>query len=172
MAKMRGGAASGDFNPSLTIQAAEFAQSLPHPAGAGAGEATMPISDISSLSALRTRMHWAQERQRLLAENVANADTPGFRPRDLAPLSQSADAAPSAMLAMATTNPAHVSGSDGAHAAFALSRGQKFETRPTGNAVNLQDEMVKVAANQMDYQAAASLYSRSLALLKTAIGKR
>jgi flagellar basal-body rod protein FlgB len=31
--------------------------------------------------------------------------------------------------------------------------------------------MMKVAANQMDYQAAASLYSRSLALLKTAIGK-
>ena len=38
--------------------------------------------------------------------------------------------------------------------------------------VNLEDEMQKVAANQMDYQAAASLYSRSLSLLKTAIGKR
>ena len=44
--------------------------------------------------------------------------------------------------------------------------------RPAGNAVNLEDEMIKVAANQMDYQAATTLYTRSLGLLKTAIGKR
>ena len=46
----------------------------------------MPISDIPIFSMLRTRMQWHQERQRLLAENVSNADTPNFRPRDLAPL--------------------------------------------------------------------------------------
>jgi flagellar basal body rod protein FlgB len=40
------------------------------------------------------------------------------------------------------------------------------------NAVNLEDEMLKVAANQMDFQAATTLYTRSLGLLKTAIGKR
>ncbi len=45
----------------------------------------MPISDIPIFSMLRTRMQWHQERQRLLAENVANADTPKFTPRDLAP---------------------------------------------------------------------------------------
>jgi flagellar basal body rod protein FlgB len=40
-----------------------------------------------------------------------------------------------------------------------------------GNAVNLEDEMLKVSANQMDYAAVTSLYSKSLHLLKTAIGK-
>jgi len=43
--------------------------------------------------------------------------------------------------------------------------------RPAGNAVSLEDEMLKVAANQMDYQAATSLYSRSLGLIKSAVGK-
>ena len=43
---------------------------------------------------------------------------------------------------------------------------------PTGNAVNLEDEMMKVAANQMDFQAATSLYSRSMGLFRTALGKR
>jgi flagellar basal-body rod protein FlgB len=38
--------------------------------------------------------------------------------------------------------------------------------------VVLEDEMMKVAANQMDYQAAATLYQRSIGLLKTAVGKR
>ena len=47
-----------------------------------------------------------------------------------------------------------------------------FLTKPAGNAVNLEDQMLKVSANQMDYAAATSLYSRSLGLLKTAIGKR
>ncbi len=45
----------------------------------------MPISDIPIFSMLRTKLHWNQERQRLLAENVANADTPEFKPSDLAP---------------------------------------------------------------------------------------
>jgi len=44
--------------------------------------------------------------------------------------------------------------------------------RPAGNSVNLEDEMMKVAANQMDYQAATALYTRSLNLLKIALGKR
>jgi flagellar basal-body rod protein FlgB len=46
-----------------------------------------------------------------------------------------------------------------------------YEVRPTGNAVNLEEEMMKVAGNQMDYQTASALYTRSLNLLKTALGK-
>ena len=43
---------------------------------------------------------------------------------------------------------------------------------PIGNAVSLEDEMMKVAANQMDFQAATALYTHSLSLIKTALGKR
>src|ERR1700737_2889364 len=43
----------------------------------------MSISDLPVLSALRTKMQWHQERQRLLSENVSNSDTPNFKPRDL-----------------------------------------------------------------------------------------
>ena len=46
-----------------------------------------------------------------------------------------------------------------------------FQTRPAGNAVSLEDQMLQVSANQMDYAAATSLYSRSLRLLKMAVGK-
>jgi len=45
----------------------------------------MAITDLPLFSMLRTRKHWHQERQRVLAENVSNANTPEFRPRDLAP---------------------------------------------------------------------------------------
>src|SRR3954469_23404294 len=134
----------------------------------------MAISDLPIFSMLRTRMNWHQERQRLLAENVANADTPGYRPRDLTPLNFGRQVQQaSGQLQLALTSPAHLSTGIGpTGSSFAVDRSGKYDVRPAGNAVNLEDEMMKVAANQMDHQAAISLYSRSMGLLKTAIGKR
>ena len=131
----------------------------------------MAIADLPILSMLRTKMHWHQERQRLLSENVANADTPNFRPRDLSP--PDFERPPPQPVGLAITNPAHLTGlsADGS-SRFRSNKDNAFETRPAGNAVSLEDEMMKVAANQMDYQAATTLYSRSLGLVKTAIGKR
>ena len=133
----------------------------------------MAISDLPIFSMLRTRMNWHQERQRLLAENVANADTPGYRPRELSPLDfgrQLQQA--SGQLQLALTAPGHLTGMGGAASSFAADRSGKYDVKPSGNAVNLEDEMMKVAANQMDHQAAISLYSRSMGLFKTAMGKR
>ena len=130
----------------------------------------MPISDIPIFSMLRTRMQWHQERQKVLAENVANADTPKFRPRDLK-LLDFGKQVQQASVRLAATNPAHIAGSD-ATGSFATDRNNRYDVRPAGNAVNLEDEMIKVAANQMDYQAATSLYSRSMGLFRTALGKR
>jgi len=131
----------------------------------------MAISDLPIFSMLRTRMNWHQERQRVLAENVANADTPNYRPRDLAPLDFGRQLQQtSGQLQLALTSPAHLS-SPSASGAFATERSGKYDVRPAGNAVNLEDEMMKVAANQMDHQAAISLYSRSMGLIKTALGR-
>jgi flagellar basal-body rod protein FlgB len=133
----------------------------------------MAITDIPILSMLRTRMHWHQERQRVLSENVANADTPNFRPRDLTP-PKFDPAAPAGApnVTLARTDAAHLTGSAGGAPSFPANRKLVYEVRPAGNAVNLEDEMMKVAGNQMDYQAATALYGRSLALIKTALGKR
>jgi flagellar basal-body rod protein FlgB len=130
----------------------------------------MPISDIPIFSMLRTKLHWHQERQRLLAENVANADTPEFKPSDLA--APKFDAGPSAVapLTLLRTSPTHLA-SSGCAATFDLQPGRDFEVVPTGNAVSLEDEMMKVASNQMDFQAATALYTRGLGLIKTAIGR-
>jgi len=133
----------------------------------------MAITDIPVFAALRTRMQWAQERQRLLAENVANADTPNYRPRDLTPPKfDPPPAAPVASVSLARTSPAHIGGSIAGATRFQINNRGGYEVRPTGNAVVVEDEMMKVAANQMDYQAATTLYGRSLALMKTALGRR
>lgn len=135
----------------------------------------MGITDIPIFSMLRTRMDWAQERQRLLAENVANSDTPQYRAKDLAPLqfrepSQIATTSVGSVH-LARTEAGHF-GTLGGTGAFQLDSKGGYNTRPGGNAVDLEEEMMKVAANQMDYQAATALYTRSLNLIKTAIGRR
>jgi flagellar basal-body rod protein FlgB len=129
----------------------------------------MPITDIPILSMLRQRMEWHQERQRVLAENVANADTPNYRARDLTPPDFSHEM--QAALTLDRTNPLHITAHAGGGAAFAADSGGRYQIRPRGNSVTHEDEMMKVASNQMDYEAVTSLYTRSLALIKIAIGK-
>jgi len=136
----------------------------------------MAINDLPILSALRTKMQWHQERQRVLAENISNANTPNFKPSDL--VEPKFDKGGSAVgggfgaLPMIRTSATHI-GATGGGQTFKGDGGRSgFLTKPAGNAVNLEDQMLKVSANQMDYAAATSLYTRSLGMLKTAIGKR
>lgn len=133
----------------------------------------MALTDIPILSMLRTQMQWRQARQRVLAENVANADTPGFRPSDLAPLKFDKNQVQElGTVTMARTDPLHLAGdTTGSADGFKVDRHNGFEVHPTGNSVSLEQQMMKVAANQMDFQEAATLYAKSLALIKTALGK-
>jgi flagellar basal-body rod protein FlgB len=131
----------------------------------------MALSDIPILSMLRTRMEWQQARQKVLAENVANADTAGYRPRDLVePNFEDNLPTPVQQVTLAQTEPGHIAGSIES-SPFASRKQSGYEIRPTGNAVSLEDEMMKVAANQLDYQTATTLYTHGLNLIKTALGK-
>ena len=119
---------------------------------------------------LRTRMQWHQERHRLLAENIANAAPPNYRARGLAP-PVFGRALRSAAISLARTEPGHIAGVGGAGSPFAEDGNRHYEARPRGNGVTHEDEMLKLADNHVDYEAMTSLYTHSLALLKTAPGK-
>ena len=74
--------------------------------------------------------------------------------------------------ALERTERDHIAGTVGSASPFRSRTESGYEIRPTGNAVSIEDEMMKVAANQMDFQAATTLYTHSLNLIKTALGKR
>ncbi len=131
----------------------------------------MSITDLPLFSMLKSRMYWHQERQKVLAENVANADTPGFQGRDLKQLDFNDALKASGSVMLASTQPGHLKpGGDSSQ--FSSERRNGFATSPRGNAVVLEEEMMKVAANQMDHQAATALYARGMGLIKTALGRR
>jgi flagellar basal-body rod protein FlgB len=133
----------------------------------------MPVTDLPLFSMLKHRMYWLEERQRVLAENVANADTPNFRGRDLKQLDFNEVLKSTNSMKLAATAPGHLTGSGMAESTRFKTDGRGgFETTPRGNAVVLEDEMMKVAQNQMDHQAVTALYSRGIGLLKTALGRK
>ena len=111
----------------------------------------------------------------MLAENISNADTPNFRPRDLVEpkFDPGRRAARRDGLACddAHQREPHRRVRRGQRKLRQRPRQAGFQTRPAGNAVSLEDEMMKVSANQMDYAAATALQPQPR-LFKTAIGKR
>ena len=124
------------------------------------------ISEPSLIAALKTKMRWHEARQATLAENVANAATPNYRSYDLAPVDLSNPGA-----APQRTDPRHMTLASVDSTNRARSA-DGFERKPDGNTVVLEDQMMKAAQNQMDHQMAAQLYTRSLGLIRTALGRR
>ena len=134
----------------------------------------MGLLNMPVFSALTDKMRWHQTRQGLLAENVANAETPGYRGRDLAQY-DFADRSAAFSVATVTTSatqPMHFAVGSSESSAFGAQAMANFEITPEGNGVTLEDEMMKVTTNLMDYQAATSLYQKSIKILKTAMGRQ
>jgi flagellar basal-body rod protein FlgB len=132
----------------------------------------MAVTELPLFSMLKTRMRWLETRQRLLAENVANAETPNYRGKDLRPQDFTRQLQAATSVQMVSTNTGHLAGVTQTDPNFQTDRSQAFEVSPRGNSVSLEEEMMRIAQNQIDHQTAATLYSRSLGLIKTAIGKK
>jgi flagellar basal-body rod protein FlgB len=130
----------------------------------------MPINSLSLLSMLKTRMHWQQAREKVLAEDVANADTPGFRPRDLKPLKFQLDGGPGAVSRLVTTDPRHLQAAGGDGFVGGGAHGPFPTTTQASGSTSLEDELLQVSNNATDFQLVASLYSQGLSLIRSAAG--
>jgi flagellar basal-body rod protein FlgB len=131
----------------------------------------MNLPDVPLLSLLRERMSWLHQRQDVLSQNVANADTPGFVARDLKPQDFSG------ILSGETNRASGLTATDPRHIAMSSLSGSRFDdmaapdqANPNGNAVSLEQEMIKVSDTQAQFQAAANLYAKAMTMMKTAIG--
>lgn len=141
----------------------------------------MDVSAIPILAMLKGRMSYFSERQRLIAENVANASTPGYRPKDLTPFRFKAGQGRGGEAfrigsefptVLEVTHPAHQRPDD--PDATAAARGLRAERRPDavttldGNQVSLEDQMLRMSDSRMNYEAAISFYQKSMMMIRTA----
>jgi flagellar basal-body rod protein FlgB len=130
----------------------------------------MDLSQIPLFEALMKRMTWLSERQSVLAENVANADTQGYVAQDLRQpdfrqiLNQS-----TSEVALVTTQPGHISAkrtvSD-----LEMKEDEKGDGS-SGKRVSLEQEMLKVSETANDYALASTIYRANINLVKTVLGR-
>jgi flagellar basal-body rod protein FlgB len=132
----------------------------------------MTLDDIPLFATLKSRLGYLTDRQQVIAQNVANTDTPGFTPSDLKPFTL--PNAPGAIgnlppITPTLTSPMHMSGTVPANRLKAKPViSPDSETTLDGNSVVLEEEMMRMSQARMDYDTAISFYQQSMTMLQTA----
>jgi flagellar basal-body rod protein FlgB len=125
----------------------------------------MDPARTTTIALAERRLAWLEARQRVLAQNIANADTPGFRPRDVAGFARTFGAS----LDLARTDGQHIAqvgGTPRARADRAIA-----ERAPNGNAVSLDREALRIADTDTAHSLATGLHRRWLGMFRTALGR-
>jgi flagellar basal-body rod protein FlgB len=111
------------------------------------------------------RLEWTGARQGILAQNIANNDTPGYAAQDIQPF---ADMLKGTGVVLAQTAPGHLA-PRGAVAGVIKPRPE--EKAPDGNAVSMESELIKIADTGQAQQVTLNLYSKYLGMFRAALGK-
>ncbi len=137
----------------------------------------MDLKSISLFSSLNQKMNWLTERQKVLAQNIANANTPGYVPKDLKKISFKAhldQTNAAGGLRMQTTARGHmpIAGASDSDYEVKVQDTKIGLTGQDGNGVNLEDELIKMSETQMNYGMAVNLYRKHVTMIKTALGRK
>jgi flagellar basal-body rod protein FlgB len=135
-------------------------------------KAPMDLFQLKLFQRLSDRMGWLGARQEVLAQNISNADTPRYVPRDRKALNFADHLTQVAPVTQVRTDPMHLTGTATATAAIDDQKTKRqYETAPVGNSVVLEEQMVKLADAQSNYQLMTNLYRKHVDLLKMALGR-
>jgi len=126
----------------------------------------MDLTSVDLFTLAEQRLDWAEQRQQLLAQNVANANTPGYEARDLKPFAAMLQRV---QVSLAETSPLHLAGTSDT---LLAGRSQPVAERaPDGNAVSLDEQLTKLADTTGMHQLAANLYTKYMGMFRLALGK-
>jgi len=132
----------------------------------------MDLNKFALFSGLTKRMAWLNQRTKVISQNIANADTPNYQAMELKPLSFKELTKTSGHMTLASTRSGHFSqGRERAARGESEKEREPYEVTPSGNSVVLEEQMMKLAENQMEYRLVTNLYKKNVSLLKMALGR-
>jgi flagellar basal-body rod protein FlgB len=134
----------------------------------------MDLSKMPLFGAVKARLQWLTQRQSVLAQNIANADTPKYKARDLKPLDfGSVIKRQIQPLRLRVTSANHLKGEVRNVGEFAVGKEKKpYETAPAGNSVILEEQMNKINETAISHKIMNDLYRKNIDMIKIAIGRR
>lgn len=129
------------------------------------------FEDLTVLAMATKKMDWIAQRQEVLAENIANADTPRYLARDLKPLDfksvLNSSSSPAAVQVVAT-DPRHIV-PEMTDPNEVDTEKKPYESSPDGNGVILEEQMDKVGRSKVDYETVTDLFQKQVKMLNLAI---
>lgn len=132
----------------------------------------MDFTAIPIFQVMQEKLKYHASRQALLAQNVANVDTPGYMAQDLkAPDFGAMLARQASASSLTVTNPRHIQPGMAGGQGQQITRENSYELNPIGNNVTVEEEMMRVAENQSEYQKMLGIYKKSMDMFKIALGK-
>jgi len=126
----------------------------------------MKILNWRQVDLLERELNITTQRNALIASNVANVDTPGYKSQDLA-FAQVLDGETD-RLALRRTDPRHLPAEEGMGAGNEVVE-STAPARADGNNVDIEDEMIKLSQNTMDYNISVQLLAKRLNTLKSVV---
>ncbi len=132
----------------------------------------MDLSKISIYSLISRKMAWLTARQNVLAQNIANADTPNFKPRDLTKASfRQVLEGHGQTIKMRQTSAGHLAPVRRSSDFSSSADKSNYESALSGNSVVLEEQLMKVSETQDAYRLATNLYRKHVSMMKMAIGR-
>jgi flagellar basal-body rod protein FlgB len=128
----------------------------------------MSSSVSGLLDILTQKMSYLSQKQGVLAENIANADTPGYRQLEVKAFTFG-DALRQADIGMAVTDPRHIIPASMAGVNAKTTQSKNTDVSPSGNSVDIEDQMMEISKTSLDYGAMTAIYHKMAGLFKIAI---
>lgn len=124
------------------------------------------MTEIGLFALAEQRLAWADQRQAVLAQNIANTSTPRFQPSDLPSFASTLQGV--ARVALVQTQPDDLPGNSGGLLQPVIQSGARS---PDGNSVDLDTELTKVADTGTTQSLVTSIYKKYMSLFSMALGK-
>ena len=140
----------------------------------------MTTQNLGLMKAINAKMGYLNHRQRIIADNIANADTPGYKPKDVSKIDFSSvldkvDAQQGGMnVSIGRTDSAHMTISGGSNLDDPKAKEQKkglYEVSPTGNAVIMEQQLIKSNEVVVDHNFMSGLYKKQLTMMRVVLAK-
>ncbi len=132
----------------------------------------MTAVNVPLLTLVKSKLSYLGARQRVLAENIANAPTPKYVPRDVAAPSFTSLMKTQTTAGLTRTNAQHMTGTPSSTAGggrFKTMAAPDTETTLDGNAVVLEEQMVKLSQTRAEFDLAVGIYQKTISLMRTSI---
>ena len=132
----------------------------------------MTLDNIGLFQAMGAKMQYLNHRNEVISQNVANANTPGYQPKDLTEVdfgSVLQNVQNGGDVRTATSHPAHMGGANDLRSADEREQDTTYEVEPTGNGVVMEEQLMKARRTQMDYTMMLRLMQKSSGMISTAL---